>query len=86
MLHRLLDLLRAGETHRITDLAQELGTTSQLVELMLEDLSRLGYVKRVSSTCSAECATCPMSGMCAAGSSLEDQSTGRVWVLTEKAS
>ena len=86
MLHRLLDLLRAGETHRITDLAQELGTTSQLVELMLEELSQLGYVKRISSTCSTGCATCPMSGMCAAGGPLEDGSTGRVWVLSEKAS
>ncbi len=84
MLSRLLKLLREGGTRRISELAQELGTTSELIEAMLEDLARMGYVKRVASQCSAECATCPMSGMCAAGGPSHGGSSGRMWVLTEE--
>lgn len=84
MLTRLLDLLREGGTRRISDLAQELGTTPELVETMLEDLGRMGYVKHVASQCSEACATCPMSDMCAAGGSSPGSGNGQMWVLTEK--
>jgi hypothetical protein len=78
MLHRLLEMLRAGGTHRVSDLSRELDTTPQLVEVMLADLARMGYLKRVSGECSDGCGTCPMGGSCAAGSS------GQLWALTEK--
>ena len=73
MLHRLLQMLRAGGTHRVGDLARELDTTPQLVEVMLDDLARMGYLKQVSGGCSDGCGSCPMSGLCAAGSS------GQLW-------
>jgi predicted ArsR family transcriptional regulator len=78
MLNRLLDTLQAGGTHRVADLARELDTTSELVEAMLEDLARMGYLKRVGGECAGRCGNCPMAGLCAAGSS------GQLWSLVEK--
>jgi len=78
VLNRLLDILRAGGTHRVADLARELYTTSELVEAMLEDLVRMGYLKRVGGVCAESCGNCPMVGLCAAGSS------GQLWALVEK--
>lgn len=84
MLNRLLSLLEEGGTRRVSDLAEELGTTPELVEIMLEDLTRMGYVKPVTSGCSAKCAACPMADACAAGAPSGDSGAGRVWVLTER--
>jgi DNA-binding Lrp family transcriptional regulator len=83
MLHRLLSLLQEGGTRRITDLARQLDTTPELVEAMLEDLARMGYVKRVASQCSETCSACPMSQTCAAGASGQAEDGGQIWVLTE---
>jgi predicted ArsR family transcriptional regulator len=78
MLDRLLELLRSGGTHRIADLARELDVTPALVEAMLEDLARMGYLKRISGECGGACAACSMAWLCAAGKS------GQVWTLMEK--
>jgi DNA-binding Lrp family transcriptional regulator len=86
MLNRLLELLREGGTRRIRDLADELDTTPQLVEAMLEDLARMGYLRRVGTECLEECTTCPLSGMCVAGGSPQEESNGHgltAWVLAE---
>jgi DNA-binding Lrp family transcriptional regulator len=83
MLSRLLDLLREGGTRRISDLARELGTTPELVEAMLEDLTRMGYIKRVTSQCSEKCSACPISDTCAAGGSSHGGGNGEIWVLAE---
>jgi DNA-binding Lrp family transcriptional regulator len=87
MLNRLLELLREGGARRIRDLADELNTTPELVQLMLESLTRMGYLKRVGAACSAQCAACPLSGTCVAGGSSHGESNGQgstVWVLAEK--
>jgi len=78
MLDRLLELLRAGGTYRVTDLARELETTPELVEAMLENLGRMGYLKLVGGTCAGGCTACSLAGLCTAGGS------GRVWTLTDK--
>jgi predicted ArsR family transcriptional regulator len=78
MLNRLLELLRSGGTHRVADLARELQTTPELVEMMLEDLCRMGYLKRAGGECAGSCGGCPMAGLCATGGN------GQVWTLTEK--
>ncbi|HET91505.1 MAG TPA: hypothetical protein ENN99_12335 [Chloroflexi bacterium] len=78
MLNQLLDLLRSGGTRRVSDLAMELETTPGLVEMMLHDLERMGYMKRVNGTCVEKCNTCPVAGMCAAGS------RGQLWALTDR--
>jgi DNA-binding IscR family transcriptional regulator len=67
MLNKLLELLRAGGTHQVTDLAHKLSTTPALVEVMLEDLARMGYLKQVSGECSGGCTLCSLAGTCAAG-------------------
>jgi len=77
-LSRLLELLRAGGTHRVTDLARELDTTSEVVKAMLEDLARMGYLKQVGEECADKCVSCPLAGLCTAGEG------GRVWTLAEK--
>jgi hypothetical protein len=88
MLNRLLELLRAGGTHRVADLAHKLDTTPALVEAMLEDLTRMGYLKQVSGKCAGGCAGCSLAGLCAAGDPLTSSRAGdgRVWTLREKAS
>ena len=78
MLNRLLDLLRSGGTHRVADLARALETTPELVEVMLEDLVRMGYLRQVGGQCGQSCGGCSLAGLCAAGEG------GRVWALTEK--
>ncbi|HIE38166.1 MAG TPA: hypothetical protein EYH30_01740 [Anaerolineales bacterium] len=85
MLSRLLELLGTGGTHRVPDLARELETTPELVEMMLEDLTRMGHLKLVGGECVERCAACPLAGMCAVGppSSLSRTGGGRVWTLTE---
>jgi len=79
MLTRLLELLRMGGTHRVAELARELKTTPQLVEAMLEDLARMGYLKRVGGECGGGCASCPLAGLCTTGAD-----NGRVWALAER--
>ena len=75
---RLLGLLQAGGTRRLDHLAHDLETTPQMVEAMLEELSRLGYLRQVSGGCSERCGACPMAGTCRIASG------GRVWTLTER--
>jgi predicted ArsR family transcriptional regulator len=79
MLNKLLALLNEGGTQRVSDLAQELGTTAELVEAMLEDLERMGYIKSVNGSCSDKCATCPMADSCAAGAGGE-----QIWTLVDR--
>lgn len=79
MLDELLARLQDGGTRRVVDLARELETTPELVELMLEDLVRMGYLKPMEHACGAACAGCGMSGLCAAAAG------DRTWILaTEK--
>lgn len=78
MLNRLLELLRAGATHRVAELARELDTTSALVEAMLEDLARMGYLRQTGGTCHERCAGCSLARSCATGNG------GQAWVLAER--
>ena len=78
MLERLLDLLGQGGVYSYTDLARQLDVTVELVEQMLEDLARMGYLRPVADGCEAHCAGCPMANTC------EMISSTRMWTLTEK--
>ena len=80
MLNRLLESLQEGGTHRVADLARELETTPELVEMMLNDLCRMGYLKQVREECSEKCEACPMASLCAAGSE------GQLWTLAGEGS
>jgi len=76
MLEKLLEILRAGGTHRVSDLAHALDTTPELVEMMLEDLARAGYVKPVAA-CPGACASCPLVSTCIPAQ------PGKAWSLTQ---
>ncbi len=82
MLFELLEILRHGGPQTYAALAQRLQVSEPLLEGMLADLERLGYLRQVRSACagpgSAHCAGCPMAGTCAIGAK------GRIWALTNK--
>jgi predicted ArsR family transcriptional regulator len=78
MLDRLLSLVGQGGVHSYTDLARQLDVTEELLEQMLQDLARMGYLRRVGTDCEENCKGCPLSSLCAVGRS------GQVWALTER--
>jgi predicted ArsR family transcriptional regulator len=78
MLERLLSLVGQGGVHRYADLARQLDVTEELLEQMLQDLARMGYLRPLADGCEAQCAGCPLTKTCALGGPT------RVWALTEK--
>ena len=77
MLSQVLKIASAGGIHSLQDLAHRLDVTEPLVETMLEDLERLGYLRRVNATCTGRCQGCQVQSVCAI-------SAGRqVWSLTQ---
>ena len=79
MLMRLLQLVAEGGVHLYATLAGQLGVSKGLLEQMLQDLARMGYIEplgRARNT--SQCYHCPLGGSCAT------DTRGNVWVLTEK--
>lgn len=75
LLERLLALLRQGGVRSIAQVAKELGTSSALVETMLEDLEQRGYLRPTQTQCAQQCAGCAQARRCAV------TGAGRVWQL-----
>lgn len=78
MLSEVLRMLGRGGTQRLPDLAKELGVSNELLESMMDELVRSGYLQRVEAACAGSCAACGAKASCAAGG------RGRLWVLTER--
>ncbi len=79
MLMDLLERVGRGGIQRPADLAAELEVSSSLVEQMLLDLERMGYLKNIVGGCSpSSCAHC------GASCSLPVQKVGQAWTLTSK--
>jgi hypothetical protein len=78
MLEKLLQTLQAGGTHTLAELARGLGTSEPLVEMMIEELARKGYLAPVNRGCTEQCGACPAPEPCAVGGAT------RVWSLTDK--
>jgi len=78
MLDKLLQIIASAGMHNFTQLAQRLDVSEGLLESMVDELVRMGYLKSLSVKCGADCKGCPIASACAIGSA------GRVWVLTEK--
>ena len=79
MLKRLLELMAEGGVHSYATLAGQLGVSTGLLEQMLQDLARMGYVAPVGGACdTSQCRHCPLGGRCTT------DTRGNVWVLTEK--
>ncbi|MGB9593387.1 MAG: HTH domain-containing protein [Anaerolineae bacterium] len=79
MLEKLLKRLSDGGSHTPETLARELGVSRDMVERMIADLERLGYLEPAGGACEAKCAGCPSAAVCAVGT------PQRVWALTDKA-
>ena len=79
MIEQLLRILAEGGVHSYEELAERLSVPTPLLEMMLEDLSRLGYLRSINNGCGTRCAGCSIGGCSIAGPS-------RLWVLTEKGS
>jgi Mn-dependent DtxR family transcriptional regulator len=77
MLEGLLQLVAEGGIHSYEDLLRRLSISQPLLEAMLEDLSSLGYLRRVGDRCEGQCSGCAVGGCSVAG-------PGRIWSLTEK--
>jgi hypothetical protein len=88
MLEELLEWLAEGGVHTRSELAVRLGITESLLDQMLDDLARMGYLcplqDQGSSTAACDsashCAGCPLAGACAVS-----MAGGRTWALTDKA-
>lgn len=78
MLDRLLRQVGQGDVHSYADLARQLAVSEELLEQMLQQLVRMGYIRLVANRCGIHCAGCPQTRACA----IEDRA--RVWALTEK--
>jgi DNA-binding IscR family transcriptional regulator len=77
MLETVLALVAEGGIHSYEALAKRLSIPSSLLEVMLADLARLGYLRAVDDGCAGHCGGCPAGPCSIAGS-------GRLWTLTEK--
>ena len=79
MLKRLLQLMAEGGVRVYAALADQLGVSTGLLEQMLRDLARMGYIASVGGACdTSQCHHCPLGGSCAT------DTRGNVWVLTAK--
>jgi len=75
MLEQLLAIMRRGGVQSIDSLARELHATPGLVEAMLADLERRGYVKQ-AGMCGSGCAGCDLERGCA------EHKQQRLWTVT----
>jgi len=78
MLRELMRMMAEGQVGSEAELANRLGVSAGLVEQMLEDLTRKGYLNRFGDLCVAGCKACPLSGRCGGEPAIKG------WILTEK--
>jgi hypothetical protein len=77
MIDQLLLMVAEGGVHSYEDLTRHLSISQPLLEMMLEDLGRLGYLRVVGDGCGGHCGGCAVGGCSIAG-------PGQLWTLTEK--
>jgi len=73
----VLKIVSDGGIRTPKDLARQLDVTEPLVEAMLGDLERMGYLKRIGNSCSGRCQGCESNPICAISAG------GQIWSLTE---
>lgn len=77
MLEQVLGLVAEGGVHSYQELRQRLSLSQPMLEALLEELARLGYLRPVDGRCAGQCAGCPI-GRCSVSG------PGRLWSLTDK--
>ncbi|GEM_PF-411166 len=79
MLMHLLSQIADGGNLSRSELSRRLNISNDLLEQMLLDLSRMGYIESVDDTrATSRCTHCPFSGECAS------INKGKRWALTHK--
>lgn len=78
MLEQLIAILAGGELATVQELASRLSVSVELVEQMLLDLERGGYLAPVTGECDRHCAGCTQAAICAI------MGSRRVWRVTDK--
>jgi len=78
MLQRLLDILQGGGSHTVDDLARRLDATPSLVDMMIDELVRMGYLSAAPAACTKQCTGCSLGGCVVA------KRSGRIWSSTGK--
>ncbi len=79
MLEKLLNEIRVGSTLQPAQLAARLQVSPAMVEMMLEDLQRMGRLARVDAECASACGGCPVADMCMP----KGDGKGRVWMVKD---
>jgi len=64
MMRKLMKMLEEGGAHSQAELASRLGVSAGLVEQMLQDLRRKGYLEHVDEKFRGNCTSCPLGRMC----------------------
>jgi len=81
MIKKLLSIIKEGKVHSIREMAQTLNVSQNLVEQMISDLVRKGYLKEQPQECSQLCGDCSLNQLCLHN---DDQSLNpSIWVLTK---
>ena len=76
MLRDILRAIPSEEAGSVEGLASLLGTSPGLVRQMMDDLVRMGYLRRAGAVCAAACAGCHSRETCAG--------LPQMWTLTER--
>jgi hypothetical protein len=74
----LLQRLADGRPRTLAGLAADLGVTQDLLEQMLLDLERGGYLRSLNASCGGGCRHCSHQAICRVTHG------GRIWALTER--
>jgi DNA-binding IscR family transcriptional regulator len=78
VLDQVLRIAAQGGIHTRRELAQRLDVSEELLQQMIDELVRMGYLKPVAGDCDGRCAGCSFAAECAIGGA------GRIWTLTGK--
>lgn len=78
LLRDLLGYLSSGRAHTMNELASALGVDEALLEQMLCNLERAGYMQMQQAACGSSGEACDSCAGCAL------RHHGRIWTLTEK--
>jgi hypothetical protein len=78
MLEQILRALGEGRLLSIDELAKRLDVTHPMVEAMMRDLERMGYLKALQPACDRHCAGCSSDSICTIIGG------AHIWSLSEK--
>jgi len=78
MLERVLQAIAAGGALSLAELARQLDVAPALLEAMMENLEKMGYLQALEGGCQKACGSCASKGICAMIGG------GKVWSLSEK--